>query len=113
MSLTASLAGFAFRLALFAWYAHSERRWARWLPWWRRYLSLLPMSLWVVGAERLGKVGFFLTVACCAIHLWNCLTANRNKRDGNDVEAQEAAEAQLTDVNNQSFGRQVAEVVGG
>ncbi len=102
------------RVALFALYSINEREFARWLPWWRRYLALLPMLLWVGNSfEHLGKhsgwLDWALWVTSIALHAWNAFAAKRNRRDGNDQRTKQAAEAKLTDVNQRSFSQQVSE----
>lgn len=106
---------FTVRLLLVAWIARDEVRRARWLPWWRRYLSLLPASLWLINAFEVfgptdGAFDWTLTVITLAIDFWNTITSRRNKRDGNDRKKAEAAEvARLTEVQQTAFRREAHE----
>lgn len=107
---------FAIRLALFAWFAYREQKRARWLPWWRRYLSLSVMGPWALNSFGIfgppeGGFDWVLTIGSVAIDLWNNWTARNNEHDGNDLKAKEVAQAQLTDVEQRSFNRQTAEAL--
>lgn len=99
-----------FDLVLQVTYLVNDRREARWLPWWRRYAPSLFIALGTIADlrhdKRLADVAFALwAVAFFA----NWHSARRNKRNGKDFKAKEAAEAELTQVQQQSFNQQVAE----
>lgn len=105
----------ALRLFLLAWIARDEFRRARWLPWWRRYLAVLLMLPFVANAfavfgPRNGASDWALMVVALAMDTWNMLSANRNKRNGNDRKKAEAAEAErLTEVQQTAFQREATE----
>lgn len=114
MITVSTAVSFLIRVAIFAWYARDEHRFARYLPWWRRYLTCLPMSVWVVNglevfATREGRLDWALTLVSIGLHAWNMASGRRNKRNGKDFKTKEAAEAELTEVQQQSFNQQVAE----
>lgn len=90
----------------------NEHAWARWLPWWRRYLSAL---LWLLMslAELLharATVNLFLFALACLAHAWNRLTSKRNRHNKRDMRKLEASRSErLTDVQQTAFRRQVTE----
>lgn len=82
---------------------------ARWLPWWRRYA---PTMLIAIGSGfRLADVkkgDLIFCLLAIAANVWNSHSARRNRRNGKDYRKAEA-QAQLTQVQAQSFRQQVAE----
>lgn len=95
---------------VFGW-LRSDHREARWLPWWRRYL---PSGLMACGVVWIWLEGPFwknpFSYAAVVAGVWNHITSDRNKRSGKDHEKLEAEAERLTEVQEQAFGRQVAEV---
>jgi hypothetical protein len=83
---------------------------ARWLPWWRRFAPSACISIMAfaeyVQSEALARAAF---VVWCVAFFANWWTSRRNKRNGKDFKAKEAAEAKLTDVDQRAFNRQAAE----
>lgn len=106
-------------LAALAVYGWCEVIWARWLPWWRRGLSCLPLALKLTvcgfelahGSLRLGPslVRIALTIAGVMLWRWNFRTANRNRDRGDDQRKLEASRASLTAVQATAFRRQAME----
>lgn len=89
---------------------HSEHAIARWLPWWRRYLPVIPwVAITVAIPPCQVKARLVCVIVAVVLRAWNVWTASKNKRDGNDQHKVEAARAELTDTQRRAFAREVAE----
>jgi hypothetical protein len=111
VTLALDVVGFLLTLVVF-WFGwlRGDHREARWLPWWRRYLpsGLITCAvLWTYAGGGVWTNPFWY--AAIAAGIWNHITSRRNKRDGRDHKALEAEAPRLTEVQQQAFGRQVAE----
>lgn len=89
-----------------------EHRIARWLPWYRRYLSTL---LWVIAIALYAANGRYAKAAHLAAALlaiaalqWNAHTARRNRDKGDDQRKREAERSErLTEAQQSAFQREV------
>lgn len=94
-------------------YLLDDWRDSRWLPWWRRYAPSLCLVLETVAVfgrdRRLDDLMFWCWAVAFICNWW---TARRNKRNGKDLKAKEAAQAALTAVQQRCFNQQVAEANG-
>lgn len=89
-----------------------EHRIARWLPWYRRYLSTL---LWIIELALYTATGRYVKpvrvgVALLAIAAlqWNSHTARRNRDKGDDQRKREAERSErLTEAQQAAFQREV------
>lgn len=101
-----------FDVAMLATYLVAERWHARWLPWWRRYMSsgllALKLTFWVLGLGWVGGISRFVVgMIAAGVFQWNVHTAIRNRRNGKDHRKLEAA-ARLTEVQQVALKREVA-----
>jgi len=95
------------QLLIVGMYAFSEHRNAPWLPWWRRYLSVLFLVL-QMPAPFVG-IGFPLfAIIAIAVFQWNTITAENNRRNGKNHKKLEA-EARQTEVEARVWARECAE----
>ncbi len=97
--------------------AYDEHEFALWLPWWRRYasvpLAVLGQLLFLCSPEKGWNATLvaaaLLFVVANVVHLKNFLDAMRNKRNGRDFKKLEAEQSSMTEVQTQSFWREVVE----